>query len=66
MSKTPYDIRTELLHLAERILSKQHEARASAQTKEHGENLHLVTTSPTTEEIIAEAKKLNEFVSSSR
>ena len=54
--KTPYEVRLELLQLAQGILHAQHEA--------HGvQNGNKVTTSPTTEEVIVEAEKLNTFVS---
>ena len=53
-SKTPYEIRLELLQLAQTILANQHSARA---------NGAAIKTSPTTEEIVAEAEKLNAFVS---
>jgi|TARA_B110000908_G_scaffold83963_1_gene100408 hypothetical protein len=48
-NKTPYEIRLELLQEARLIL------QAKAKTSEH---------MPTTEEIVAEAEKLNEFISS--
>jgi hypothetical protein len=53
-SKTPYEIRLELLQLAQTILENQHIAKAV---------LAAGKTSPTTEEILAEAEKLNSFVS---
>ncbi len=53
-SKTPYEIRLELLQLAQVVLADQHKSRAS---------LHPTNSSPTSEEIIAEAEKLNAFVS---
>ena len=55
-SKTPYEIRLELLQLAQTILQNQHDskcAQSSLSTK----------TAPTTAEIIEEADKLNAFVS---
>ena len=48
-NKTPYEIRLELLQEARLIL------QAKAKQPEH---------MPTTEEIVAEAEKLNEFISS--
>lgn len=54
--KTPYEIRLELLQLAFDVLSAKHQAAGVA----NGNN---VTTSPTTEEVIAEADKMNAFVS---
>lgn len=55
-SKTPYEIRLELLQLAQIILSAKHLAI-------HGGHPDHVGTYPTTEDIIAEADKLNSFVS---
>ena len=53
-SKTPYEIRLELLQLAQTILQNQHDSKcAQSSTK----------TAPTTAEIIEEADKLNGFVS---
>ena len=53
-SKTPYEIRLELLQLAQTILDAHHKATASPM---------LPNSAPTSEEIIAEAEKLNAFVS---
>lgn len=55
-SKTPYEIRLELLQLAQVILHNKH----NADGVKNGNN---VSTSPTTEEIIAEAEKMNNFIS---
>lgn len=54
--KTPYEIRLDLLQLAQQILQAQHLAKGVV----NGNN---VSTAPTTEEIVAEADKLNQFVS---
>jgi hypothetical protein len=54
--KTPYEIRLDLLQLAFDVLSAKHHAKGV----ENGNN---VTTSPTTEEVIAEAEKMNAFIS---
>jgi hypothetical protein len=54
--KTPYEIRLDLLQLAFDVLSAKHVADGV----KNGSN---VTTSPTTEEIIAEAEKMNGFIS---
>lgn len=54
--KTPYEIRLDLLQLAFDVLIAKHNAVGVG----NGNN---VTTSPTTEEVIAEADKLNQFVS---
>lgn len=55
-SKTPYEIRLELLQLAQVILAEKHKAAGVA----NGNNQ---ITAPTTEEIVAEAAKMNGFVS---
>lgn len=52
--KTPYEIRLDLLGLAQSILQNQHEAKAV---------LTAGKTAPTTEEIIEEAEKMNNFIS---
>lgn len=49
-SKTPYEIRLELLQLAQSILNTQRQGLTDS-------------LSPTTEEIVAEAEKMNAFVS---
>jgi hypothetical protein len=54
--KTPYEIRLDLLQLAFDILTSKHLAAGV----QNGNN---VTTSPTTEEVIAEADKMNNFIS---
>jgi hypothetical protein len=54
--KTPYEIRLELLQLAFEVLQAKHQAAGVS----NGNN---VTTSPTTEEVIAEAEKMNGFIS---
>ena len=53
-SKTPYEIRLELLQLAFEVLVKKHQALAAP---------NLSTSAPTTEEVIAEAEKMNSFIS---
>jgi hypothetical protein len=55
-SKTPYEIRLELLQLAFEVLQAKHNAAGVA----NGNN---VSTSPTTEDVIAEADKMNAFIS---
>lgn len=62
-SKTPYEIRLELLQLAHSILISKHQADAISKHKIGHEILPGPCTSPTSEEIIAEADKLNIFVS---
>jgi hypothetical protein len=54
--KTPYEIRLDLLQLAFDVLVHKHQAAGVA----NGNN---VTTAPTTEEVIAEAEKMNAFIS---
>lgn len=54
--KTPYEIRLDLLQLAFEILVHKHQAAGV----QNGNN---VTTAPTTEEVIAEADKMNAFIS---
>ena len=53
--KSPYEIRADLLDLSFRILQNQHSVNLD-------DNGHA-TTSPTTEEVVKEAEKLNDFVS---
>ena len=53
--KTPYEIRLELLELAQVILQADFEARDCAVPRMY--------PAPTTEQIIAEAEKMNAFVS---
>ena len=60
-SKTPYEIRLELLQLAFQVLANKHAARAGAE-QTHME-VPVVTTAPTTEEVIIEAEKMNAFIS---
>jgi hypothetical protein len=55
--KSPYELRADLLKLAFQILQAKHAASAVADGKE------MVATSPTTEEVIEEARKLNDFIS---
>ena len=55
-SKSPYEIRLDLLHLAREILESKHLAAGVA----NGNNK---ITAPTTEDIIAEAEKMNQFIS---
>jgi hypothetical protein len=58
-SKTPYEIRLELLQLAQLILNEKHRADGAAANSTRP----AATTAPTTEEIIAEADKMNAFIS---
>ena len=52
--KTPYEIRLELLELARTVLQSQYDANTAHESKK---------TAPTTEQIVAEAEKMNAFVS---
>jgi hypothetical protein len=61
--KTPYEIRLELLQLAQIILSQQHQAKAASTAQTNRAGIHYVDTAATSEEIITEAEKLNAFVS---
>ena len=64
---SPYEIRLNLLQLAFDILTKKHEASAneSLSLGKYGLETNSPTTSPTTEEVIAEAEKMNKFISTS-
>ena len=71
MSLNPYELRLELLKLAQSTLNEQsYNNRQALMDKYHGAKEHAPATPfpdlprmPTTEDIIAEAKKLNDFVS---
>lgn len=56
-SKTPYEIRLDLLQLAFDILSAKHTALGASKHEDRPK------TSPTTEEVMAEAEKMNSFIS---
>lgn len=58
-SKTPYEIRLELLQLAQTILHEQHKAAGIM----HSSGSVQIITAPTTEQVIAEAEKMNSFIS---
>ena len=51
--KSPYELRADLLRLAFEMLLEEHRARDEG-------------TSPTSEEVIKEATKLNEFISTQK
>ena len=61
--KTPYEIRLDLLVLAHKVLTQKAEAEAGLAAEDRSDKTVVITTSPSTEEIIEEAKKLNGFVS---
>lgn len=78
MSKTPYEIRLELLRLAKEALSEQANSKNDLELKkfhssretfmgEDGPRAPLefpkIETLPTIDQIIKEAEKLNDFVS---
>lgn len=58
IGKTPYEIRLDLLQLAFDILSNRHRAANTARD----DNADASYT-PTTEDVIAEAEKMNSFIS---
>ena len=60
--KTPYEIRSDLLHLGYSILKGQKEKEAA---ELNTEEVTTIPAAPSTEEILAEAEKLNVFVSQS-
>jgi hypothetical protein len=57
--KSPFELRADLLKLAYDILLSQKIAEAVAQGKDRAD------AAPTSDEVIAEARKLNEFISRS-
>lgn len=61
--KTPYEIRLDLLQLAFDILSAKHAATAGSEAINGRNGGYIISTSPTTEEVIAEAEKMNAFIS---
>jgi len=64
-SKSPYEIRSDLLHLAYSIVQGQKQANAEQEAKSEGTAQIFITSAPTTEEVVTEATKLNNFVSQS-
>jgi hypothetical protein len=62
--KTPYEIRLELLQLAFSVLENQHRAMAEEKLGRSNTQCLRVTTFPTTEDVITEAYKMNNFISS--
>ena len=71
MSKTPYEIRLDLLRLAKETLFEPYHCERSNLEQQWNAardvNPHAVfpemPLAPSTEDIIAQAKKLNEFIS---
>lgn len=61
--KSPFELRADLLKLSFDILLAKHHAKA---VSEAGiDHIASADTSPTSEEVIEEARKLNEFISKS-
>lgn len=63
-NKSPYEIRLDILNLAQRICSDRSQAE-SGKLAQANNRSGVITLAPTTEEIIAEAEKLNNFISKS-
>ena len=59
--KTPYEIRLEILQLAFDILHQR--ANTEAHQRAESDNKPPLVIAPTTSDVLAEAAKLNEFVS---
>lgn len=57
--KSPFELRADLLKLAYDLLLSKHAAKAAAEGSDR------ITTAPSSEEVIEEARKLNEFISRS-
>lgn len=62
--KSPFELRADLLKLAFKILLAEHGAKASANGTTHS-GIIVADTAPSSEEIIEEARKLNDFISKS-
>lgn len=60
--KSAFEIRASLLDLAFRILLERARAEDGAKAMASGDEFYC-TTAPTTDDVIAEAEKLNSFVS---
>lgn len=58
--KSPFELRADLLKLAFEILLAEHKAKAAANAGND-----KADTAPTSEDVIEEAQKLNEFISKS-
>lgn len=61
--KSAYEIRLELLQLAYKIVETKALSESALDAAENGNELVPMTRKVTTGEVIAEAEKLNEFVS---
>lgn len=61
--KSPFELRADLLKLAFEILLAEHSAKAAE--ADNTATVPLITTAPSSEEIIEEARKLNDFISKS-
>jgi len=62
-SKTPYEIRLELLQLAFQILLSQAQAEAGKKAAAGEWKGEMKIEPPTTEQVINEAEKMNSFIS---
>lgn len=67
MSKTPYEIRLELLQLAKDRASEEHrseweKAAKRAELEESTQSLNEVPEYPTVDKLLLEAEKLKKFV----
>jgi hypothetical protein len=61
--KTPYEIRLDLLILAHKVLTQKIEAEAGQRAMDSNSDKVIITSAPTTAEVISEAQRLNGFVS---
>jgi len=62
-NKTPYEIRLDLLQLAFDILLSKANSEAGAAALDRASDVVITTKSPSIEDVIKEAEKLNTFVS---
>ena len=60
--KSPFELRADLLKLSFDILLAQHHAKAVANSND---GIAASDSAPTSEEVIEEARKLNDFISKS-
>ena len=65
--KTPYEIRSDLLHLAYQVTKGIKDAECAQEKLASGslDSHCMISKAPTAEEIVTEATKLNAFVSQS-
>ena len=64
-NKTPYELRLEILHLAQHIVDRENENKLQLihLLADRDEELPMVEEKRTEEEILSIARKLNDFVS---